>query len=333
MSTPRGVGAQAQVARLLTLVPFLHHHEQVRLDEAAELLGATPEQVLRDLKVLFMCGLPGGMPDDLIDVDLEAIETDEEAPRADGVIRVSNADYLDRPMRLSPIEASALMVSLRLLRESAAGETVTVVDRVLEKLQVAADSAAAERQVEVAAEYADLAALADRLDRAARDQQQVRLLYHHPARDEVSERRVDPRGVVRQGGHAYLDAHCHRAAGPRLFRLDRIAAAEVLDRPTETVPEPPRDLADGPLLGGEGDTLQTVTLRLAPAGLWMTEYYETGSPRPLPGGGAEVDLQVADSRWLDRLLLRLAPHATLVAPVELSEGFTATARETLALYR
>ena len=47
-----------------------------------------------------MCGLPGGYPDDLIDVDLDALEG-PDGVRTDGVIRVSNADYLARPLRLS----------------------------------------------------------------------------------------------------------------------------------------------------------------------------------------------------------------------------------------
>jgi proteasome accessory factor C len=89
VTNTKGTGAQAQVARLLTLVPFLHHHEQVRLADAAALLDTSPQQVLGDLKVLFMCGLPGGLPDDLIDVDLEAIQTDDQSPVLDGVIRVS----------------------------------------------------------------------------------------------------------------------------------------------------------------------------------------------------------------------------------------------------
>jgi proteasome accessory factor C len=83
-------GAREQVARLLTLVPYLHARGQVGVDEAATLLGVGPDQVVRDLKVLFMCGLPGGYPDDLIDVDLDSLESD-------GLIRVSNADY--RPVR------------------------------------------------------------------------------------------------------------------------------------------------------------------------------------------------------------------------------------------
>ena len=56
---------------------------------------------------------------------------------------------------------------------------------------------------------------------------------------------VDPRGVVTAHGFAYLDAWCHSAEAPRLFRLDRIQAATVLDTPVQTPAEPPRDLADG----------------------------------------------------------------------------------------
>ena len=74
MSAPAMGGAKEQVARLLTLVPYLHSREQVRLEEAAAALGVPPAQLLRDLRVLLMCGLPGGYPDDLIDVDLDALE-------------------------------------------------------------------------------------------------------------------------------------------------------------------------------------------------------------------------------------------------------------------
>ena len=73
MSTGTG-GAREQVARLLTLVPYLHSRGQVRVEEAARRWAYPPDQVVRDLKVLFMCGLPGGYPDDLIDVDLDALE-------------------------------------------------------------------------------------------------------------------------------------------------------------------------------------------------------------------------------------------------------------------
>ena len=325
---PAQTAAKEQVARLLTLVPFLHARGQVRLEDAAQALGVDPEQLVRDLKVLLMCGLPGGYPDDLIDVDLDALEGEE----GDGVIRVSNADYLARPLRLSPTEATAIIVALRALRNGAGDETREVVDRALAKLEAAAAEGSAAAQIDPGDELPgpDLIRLEARLREAAEQQRQVRLTYYVPSRDEQSERTVDPRGVVSAHGFAYLDAWCHSAEAPRLFRLDRIHAAEVLDRPIETAPEAPRDLGDG-LFTQSADTT-TVTLHLEPAARWVVEYYPVEEVRPLPDGGLEVDLLVADQRWLQRLLLRLAPHARVVSPPELTESFLAAARATLSLY-
>ena len=323
---PAPSGAKDQVARLLTLVPFLHARGQVRLEDAARALGVDPEQLVRDLKVLLMCGLPGGYPDDLIDVDLDALEGEE------GVIRVSNADYLARPLRLSPTEATAIIVALRALRNGAGDDTREVVDRALAKLEAAAAEGSAAAQIDPGDEppAPDLARLEARLREAAEQHRQVRLTYYVPSRDEQSERTVDPRGVVTAHGFAYLDAWCHSAEAPRLFRLDRIHEAEVLDLPIETPPEAPRDLGDG-LFSRSSDTT-TVTLHLGPAARWVVEYYPVEEVRPQGDGSLEVDLLVADERWLQRLLLRLAPHARVVSPQEFTESFRTAARAALSLY-
>ena len=335
MSTAPAPGARDQVARLLTLVPYLHHREQVRLDDAAELLGTTPEQVLSDLKVLFLCGLPGGLPDDLIDVDLDAIESEEGGPVSGGVIRIDNADYLARPMRLSPTEASAVTVALHTLREASPPATQAIVDSVLAKLERAAASAAEARTLAIASEpdETQLAALAASLERATAAGRQVRLTYHVPSRDELSERVVDPRGVVTSDRSSYLDAWCHLAGGMRFFRLDRIDSAEVLDTPVETPPAPPREVTTGLLAGESPAGGTTVTLLLGPEADWVPDYYPVQAVRRLPEGVLEVDLVVADPRWLTRLLLRLAPHASVVEPAEFTETFRAEAGAALAHYR
>ena len=329
MSAATGSGAKDQVARLLTLVPYLHTHGQVRLDQAAADLGVEPAQLLGDLKVLLMCGLPGGFPDDLIDVDLDALE----GPEADGVIRVSNADYLSRPLKLTPTEATAIIVALRALRSSASEETREVVDRALAKLEAAAAEGSAAPQIdpgEETPERLDLVRLEDDLHDAVARQRQVRLTYFVASRDEQSERTVDPRGVVTAHGFRYLDAWCHSAEAPRLFRLDRIRAATVLDSPIETVAEGPRDLSDG-LFTRSSDTTP-VTLGLDREARWIVEYYPVEAVRTRRGGALEVDLLIADERWLQRLLLRLAPHARVISPPELQIGFLEGARTTLSLY-
>lgn len=328
-------GAKEQVSRLLTLVPYLHQRDHVRLADAAELLDTTAGQVLDDLKVLFMCGLPGGLPDDLIDVDLDAIESDDGNPLSDGVIRIDNADYLARPLRLSPTEASAVIVALHTLRETSPAETQAVVDAVLVKLESAATAAAETRRISIATEprEAALLALAASLQRAVDEGRQVRLTYHVPARDEISERVVDPRGVVDHQRFRYLDAWCHTAGAERLFRLDRITGAQILDSPIVTAPAPPRAVNRGLLAGEPVEGGTTATVRLEPEARWVPDYYPVQEVREVGGGALEVDLVVADPRWLTRLLLRLSPHATVVAPAEFTDSFLSAARDTLDLYR
>ena len=102
------------------------------------------------------------------------------------------------------------------------------------------------------------------------------------------------------------------------------------DRPVETPVEAPRDLSEG--IFAQSDDTALVTLRLAPPARWVVEYYPVEEVRQRGDGTLEVDLLVADDRWLQRLLLRLAPHATVLAPPEYAEEFARVTRETLALY-
>ena len=147
-----------------------------------------------------MCGLPGGYPDDLIDVDLDALE----GPEADGVIRVSNADYLARPLRLTPTEATAVIVALRALRSGAGDETREVVDRALAKLEAAAAEGGG-RAPQVDPGDGRRPTPTWRCSPAACRAPSTRRRrcgssYYVPSRDEESERVVDPRGLVTADG-------------------------------------------------------------------------------------------------------------------------------------
>lgn len=340
MSATGASGAKGQVGRLLTLVPYLYSQEDdVRLDKAAADLGVEEKQLVKDLQVLFMCGLPGGYPDDLIDVDIDALTE----PDGDRVIRISNADYLDRQLRLTPIEATAVIVALRALRGGAvSAETKEVVDRTLAKLEQAAAEGAAAR-VDPGEELVDTslvqihAAIATAIDQG----RQVRIDYWVPARDEESSRVIDPRALVSIRDIEYLDAWCHTAEAPRSFRLDRIRGAEVLSTPVATDPEDGASAEDAAGLLERTDYGTVVRVRLAPEARWVGEYYSVIDPVELPDGGLEVGLRVYDQRWLTRFLLRLAPYAELVAEdarraqmsTEFTESFAASARQALGLYR
>ncbi len=323
MTTPTPVhAAREQVGRLLALVPYLHHRGEVRISEAAQALGVDVAQLDKDLRVLFMCGLPGGFPDDLINVDLDALE-------GEGIIRVDNADYLARPVRFAASEAAALVVALRAIEQSASPATREVVERTLAKLEAAGAATAAQR-IHVAADATPglklLPVLQGAIDRGRR----LEISYYVPSRDDQSTRVVDPRAITRVGDATYLDAWCHTAHGDRAFRLDRIlTAAELPDAVSERAATP-RDLSGG-WFDGDRETVD-VTLRLGSEAQWVPEYYPVLTSSPGPDGTLDVVLEVASEAWLQQLLFRVAPHAAVLAPVEFADSFTANARATLRLY-
>jgi proteasome accessory factor C len=88
------------------MVPWLLRRQGVSLEEAARHFGITEEQLVKDLQLLFVCGTPGHMPDDLIEAEWES-----------GEVYVDNAEAISRPLRLAPDEAVALLVGLRTLAE------------------------------------------------------------------------------------------------------------------------------------------------------------------------------------------------------------------------
>ncbi|WP_300682048.1 YafY family protein [Nocardioides sp.] len=328
MSAPKAsYGSKDQIARLLALVPYLHARGEIRLSEAAQMLGVPERQVTKDLKVLWMCGLPGGMPDDLIDVDMEALEGAD----GDRVIRIQNADYLARPLRLSPTEATALIVALRAMRDGAGEGTREVIDRALGKLEQAAADAAPLVHAGTTTDD-EAAAIRQSLERALREGRQVTITYYVPTRDEESERTIDPHQITRAHQAEYVDAWCHLAEAPRWFRLDRIRRVDVLDTPI-TSASTARTLdgdSETALLGSDG-TLATV--ELAPQAQWITEYYPVEAVRQLGDGRCQADLLVADPQWLVRLALRSAPHVQIVGPQEFTDLFHATVGRIEALYR
>jgi proteasome accessory factor C len=319
-------GAREQVSRLLALVPYLQTRTDVSLAQVAADFGVRPDQIMKDLKVLWMCGLPGLTPDKMIDVDFEAIEDDPE-----GVVRIDNADFLSRPVRLGSSEASALIVALRALREGSPDTSHEVIDRCLVKLEEATASGTAAPPVALHLPQSPTALKHSALlEEAIRTNRQARLDYYVPTRDETTQRTVDPLELLSGEGHDYLDAWCHLAQARRLFRLDRMRTVEIVDEPRQEHDLLPRDLSDGLFEPGPGDI--EAVLHLERYARWVADYYPMDSVEELGGGRLEAHLRVGDPRWLVRLALRVAPGLTVLEPLELRDEVARTAKATLALY-
>lgn len=306
-----------QVARLLALIPYLQQHQGVALSKVAAEFGVTAAQLRRDLEVAYFCGLPGGLPGDLIEVDMDAIE-------GGGVVNLSNAEMLLRPLRFTPDEAVALVLALQAIRAVAAPSTYGAVDGALAALRGLVGDAGERAVVSVAAGDDDVrAVIAGAID----GRRQVRLTYDGLARGETSYPIVDPRHVEVRDGAAYLEAWAIERGDWRTYRVDRIVAAEDTGERAVDHGTPPRRAWLDPASGAATE----VTLWVSPRAAWVAEYYPSLATEPVEDG-AHVVLLVADPTWLRWLLLRLGPDARVVSPLAAEASAIVAAREALAAY-
>lgn len=317
--------AKAQVSRLMALTPYLRARpEGVPLTELAEDFDVSAAQLRKDLQVLVMCGLPELLPDDLIDIDLDAFADDP-----DGIVRIRNADFMPRPTRLSTGEAASLLVSLESLRDG--GEADAVIDRIKSKIELAT-AEGSRGAVEVIASTAteDRSDLVETFTRAVAEDRQVTLEHLSLSRDEVTTRDVDPLGIHRADGVDYLDAWCHRARQRRLFRLDRVLSVVPLpagrahgDLPARPVDEP----AYVPDL-----THPAARLHLDRPARWIAGYHPVDEASEGSDGALEVVMPVSDPAWLVRLVLSQAPHVRVLEPPQYAALVDEAVQQALAAY-
>ena len=320
-ASPRPGTATDRLRRLLALVPYVISRNAVGLADTAAAFGVTEEQLVDDLNMLWCVELRSPDPYCPIDLSYEG-----------GEIVVSQAESIDRPLRLGVDEASALLVALRMLAEVPGMEERSALSRTIAKLEAAAGEAAAV-SAQVAVQVDDNAArgvLAQAKDALARGRR-IHLSYYVPGRDEATERDVDPMRLLVVEGRTYLEGWCLRAESVRLFRLDRMLEMSVLDQATSVPGDAePVDVDQGLFRPSADDVL--VLLELSAYGRWVAEYYPCEQVEEIGDGRLRVSLRTPDTRWVRRLALRLGEDGKVIAPPEVAAQVREDAAAALAQY-
>ncbi|MDQ1366073.1 MAG: proteasome accessory factor [Acidimicrobiaceae bacterium] len=291
MSRP---AAQDRLARLLAVVPWVAARDGPAIAEVCERFEVTEQDLLDDLDLLFLCGVYPFTPDSLIEVDV-----------ADGRVWIRFADYFRRPLRLTAPEGLALLGAgsalLSMPGADADGALARALDKLASVLGVDPDDSVA-----VELEPATPEVL-DRLRRATAEHRQLEIDYYSFGRDSSGTRLVEPWEVFNARGQWYLSGFCRAAGGERLFRVDRISAATMLDE-SFAAPPGPRDRRTF----HPDASSQTIVLDLAPPARWIAEQYPNLGVVEGPDGVLRVTLPVTERAWFERLLLRAGPSATVV---------------------
>ncbi|MFA9428724.1 helix-turn-helix transcriptional regulator [Egicoccus sp. AB-alg2] len=306
------MSAAGDVARMLTLVPWLLERPGASLAEAAHAFGVSEATIRRDLGHLDFCGLPGLGGGDLFEVQIVG----------DRVV-VRMADELKRPLRPTPREALRLVLTLDAVGE-ALGDELPALRSAVGKVRAALGIPEAVADVVEPGTHA----LVPALRQAISGQRRVRVQYQGRADQAPQWRTVDPWALQVVDGLWYLRGHDVDVDDARTFRLDRVADLEVTDQPRAApAPEqlPPPVYAPGP------DDL-AVELELSRAGRWVLDAVVPDAVEELSDGGALVRLRTDAPAWLARVVLTAAGEAHVRAPDELREQVATLAAEALGQY-
>lgn len=300
-----------RLGRLLAIVPWVVAHDGPTIKEVCQRFAISERDLLADLDLLFMCGVYPFTPDALIEVDIE-----------DGRVWIRFAEWFRRPLRLTPAEALALVAAARAVLAVAAASDAelaaltptgaseeSALARALAKLEMVIGTGGDEGlDVELGDAPAEVLGV---LQRAVAQRHKAQIEYYSFGRDETGARVVQPWRVFSSEGQWYMQAWCEKAGGERLFRVDRVRCATLLQEPFQ--PPPASGL---PRIYQARDEDPVVVLDLNPQARWIAERYPNEGVQDRGSGVLRVTVRASSKAWLERLLLRAGPDVKVVSGAE-----------------
>ena len=279
---------ERRLTRILSMIPWVISNQGATVTEVCERFGYDRRDLVADLNLVFVCGLPGYGPGDLMEAYIDE----------DQVV-IDMADYFSRNLRLNPAEALGLLASGMALTST--GQAPPSLESAVEKLRnVLLPEAEAALSVELAAEPEVL----DALRHGVTDARVVDIVYTSLGRGTTTERSIEPWSVFSAMGNWYVSGYCRTAEAERVFRIDRVRSASLTNEQFDVPAEiPPPEVRYTP---SEDDV--RATIRLGPRARWVGEYY----PIDVLDDDGLIRFSASDASVPARLLLRLGKDAELV---------------------
>jgi proteasome accessory factor C len=293
-----------RTARLLDLVPYINSHQGISLKELAGVFDVSTAQMTSDLTTLWMCGLPGYTPLELMDLDFES-----------GFVTIHNAETLSKPRSITFDEGVALILGLDLLRSAISSDRNDLLESVdllslrlaeLIKLPLALSATPIINQ-EVSSAVAQ----------ALNSRSALEITYHSLYRDEISSRIILPIEIVVSDGQNYLSSYCYTASDFRQFRIDRIQEASV-----QAVPQAIPKLSVQQLS-------YSCTIKVFTPTREIAERFKQ-SELPI---NSEFDFQTYSIQWIQRSVMASGSAIGLQSPPDVRKSIAVLAQSMLDRYK
>lgn len=292
----------AQTARLIDLVPFLISHQGISLKKLASEFGVSEKEMLNDLNTLWMCGLPGYTPLELIDLEFES-----------GYVSIRNAEVLNKVRALDSSEVISLLLGLSLLESSLEESAHLEAIQSLRAKLVAISGDVASVKPQATSGLITLAkeAIAKRCD--------LIFDYHSLSRDVISERTVTPYEVYSEGAKSYMRGFCRTSGSQRTFSFDRTSNLRLGDGSARNGSDLEKNLEESQIAvellakGRDREVLETF--------------------QAIPKGGGLYKTVIFNPFWLTRSVASFSGDVELVSPPSIRSEVVDMASRTLELYQ
>jgi predicted DNA-binding transcriptional regulator YafY len=182
------------------------------------------------------------------------------------------------------------------------------------------------------ADLTKLSPILEKVRRASRQFQQIKMVYQSSTGKKPTRRWVDPYALVHRTGWWYLVGYCHLRKALRTFRVDRVQELELTGEPFQ-VPDDfeihqylEEIFAEQPVV--------KASLRFIPQAAYLAKANLTGweSYKENPDGSIDVILSAPDLYWIASMVLSFATWVYVLNPPELRKVVQDWARGTAEMY-
>jgi proteasome accessory factor C len=299
--------AANRALRTMDLIPYILENPGVSIIKLAKQFSVTEKQIESDLQLVFMCGLPGYTPYELIDLIFE-----------DGVVSIIDPQVLDKPRRFTKSELVVIALGLQLLGELSASDSAR-----LSKIKLLSNKITqfGGSNSIIFAPSSSKSPFVEVISKAITNKKSLTIQYQSLVKDEVSIRTVFPHNLYFMNGNLYLSAMDLAAKADRVFKVELIRTCEVGDEISSEV------------VNDNNSTLEVV--------LDVQKTYKNFIERNSSIITAveeqkncfRVHLKLSNLEWLKRSILSNSPGITVISPSLLAQEVAALATSLLASYQ
>ena len=298
--------AAQRALRAMDLIPYILENPGITTNELAEKFNTTQGQIEKDLQLIFLCGLPGYTPYELIDLTFE-----------DGIVSVIEPQVLNKPRNFSSSEIVVIKLGLEILKEINARDLLKLkkIDGILNKINSGAD-----KNSFLLAEQINSTHFYSQISLAISQKRVLKIEYKSLAKDSLSKRIILPGRISMSNGSLYLSAYDIERQSDRVFKMELISSCET----GEIFKENPTQA---------NETNQIIELWVDEK---MTNFIERNTSiiiaQQKVTGGLQITLKVNNLEWLARSIMSFAPDIMVISPASLSERINQRARDVLDTY-